>query len=182
MSPRRYPSDLRDREWALLAALLPVSAGYGRPRLVDLRGVINGILYVLWTGCQWRALPSEYPHWNTVYGYFRRWRQDGTWEWLHDQLRRQVRVASGRSPEPSAGSVDSQSVPTAERGAPRLRWRQARPRPQAAHPGRYPGSAVGRAGDPGQRAGQDGAALAAGGVGTVPPSSSAAVGRRRLPE
>src|SRR5918911_379906 len=101
MSPRRYPSDLRDREWALLAALLPVSAGYGRPRLVDLRGVLNGILYVLWTGCQWRALPSEYPHWNTVYGYFRRWRQDGTWEWLHGQLRRQVRVAVGRSHEHS---------------------------------------------------------------------------------
>ena len=112
MSPKRYPSDLRDQEWVLLAALLPVSAGYGRPRVVDLRGVVNGILYVLWTGCQWRALPSEYPHWNTVYGYFRRWRQAGTWEWLHDQLRRQVRVAVGRAPEPSAGSVDSQSVPT----------------------------------------------------------------------
>ena len=118
MRTRRYPSDLRDREWELLAALLPASAGYGRPRLVDLRGVINGILYVLWTGCQGRALPSEYPHWNTVYGYFRRWRQDGTWLWLHDQLRRQVRVAVGRAPEPSAGSVDSQSVPTAERGGP----------------------------------------------------------------
>src|SRR5438270_12428390 len=116
MRRRRYPSDLRDREWELLAALLPASAGYGRPRLVDLRGVINGILYVLWTGCQWRALPSEYPHWNTVYGYFRRWRQDGTWDWLHDQLRRQLRLAVGRAPEPSAGSVDSQSVPTAERG------------------------------------------------------------------
>src|SRR5919199_4726555 len=177
MSPRRYPSDLRDREWALLAALLPVSAGYGRPRLVDLRGVINGILYVLWTGCQWRALPSEYPHWNTVYGYFRRWRQDGTWDWLHDQLRRQVRVAVGRSPEPSAGSVDSQSVPTSERGASRLRWRQARQGPQAAHPGRYARSAVGRAGHPGQRPGQDRAALAARGLGTLLPPPARAVGR-----
>ena len=118
MSTRRYPSDLRDREWAYLAPLLGAPTGYGRPRTVDIRSVVNGILYVLWTGCQWRALPSEYPPWQTVYGYFRHWQRTGTWEWVHDQLRRQARVAAGRQPEPSAGSVDSQSVPTAERGAP----------------------------------------------------------------
>ena len=134
MATRRYPSDLRDREWAHLAPLLPAPAEIGRPRTVDLREIVNAILYVLWTGCQWRALPREYPHWNTVYGYSRRWRQDGTWEWLHDQLRRPLRIALGRSPEPSAGSVDRQSVPTAERGAARLRRRQAHQRAHAAHP------------------------------------------------
>jgi putative transposase len=87
-----------------------------RPRTVDIRAVVNGILDVLWTGCQWRARPREYPPWQTVYGYFRRWQQTGTRQWVHDQLRRQARVAPGRPPEPSAGSVDSQSVPTAERG------------------------------------------------------------------
>jgi putative transposase len=112
MNPQRYLTDLSDAEWELLEPLLPPEAHTGRPRVHPLRTLVNAMLYVLRAGCAWRLLPKEWPPWQTVYHYFRAWRRDGTWERLHTLLRRRLRVRLGRDPEPSAGSVDSQSVKT----------------------------------------------------------------------
>ena len=117
MSTRKaYPSDLTAAQWAILEPLMPAQKPTG-PRLrVDRREVVNAIGYVLRTGCQWRYLPEGFPNWNTVYWYFARWRDDGTWEQINDRLRRQERVRQGRDPEPSAAALDSQSVKTTEKG------------------------------------------------------------------
>jgi transposase len=115
-APRRYPSDLSDQEWAILQALIPSAKPGGRPRSVDMREVINAILYLDRTGAQWRALPRDFPPWPTVWTYFRTWRNDGTWERIHRTLREQVRVKQGREPTPSAAIIDSQSVKTSQKG------------------------------------------------------------------
>lgn len=107
-----YPSDLTDHEWALLAPLIPVSKPCGRPRVRELRIIVNGLFYVLRTGCPWRYLPREYGPWQTVYYYFRQWRLDGTWLRIHTQLRELERLHAGRDPTPSAAIIDSQSVKT----------------------------------------------------------------------
>ena len=115
--PRRvYETDLTDAQWAILAPLLPPAPGGGRPRTTDLREVLNAIFYNLRTGCAWGLLPHDFPPPGTVYGYYRDWRRDGTIERIHDALRRAVREASERDPEPSAASPDSQSVKTTEVG------------------------------------------------------------------
>lgn len=115
-----YPTDLTEGQWQLLRALLPERkwrlGGPGRPPY-DLRGVLNGILYLLKTGCQWRLLPREFGKWNTIYGYFRRWRRVGVWADLMEALRQLERRRVGRQPEPSAGSVDSQSSKTTTQGS-----------------------------------------------------------------
>ncbi len=116
MRRKRYPSDLTDEQWEVLAALLPPAKPRGRPRTVDVREVLNGILYVLRSGCPWRMLPNDLPPWQTVYKYFRMWDMDGTWERTHESLRPAVREAGGRDPTPSAAIMDSQSVKTTEKG------------------------------------------------------------------
>lgn len=116
MPRQAYPSDLTDPQWSVLEPLLPPPKPGGRPRSVEMREVVNGLLYVLHTGCPWRSLPHDLPPWGTVWTYFRQWRDDGTLERLHDQLRAQVRLAANRDPHPSAVILDSQSVKTTEKG------------------------------------------------------------------
>jgi transposase len=113
---RRYPSDLTDAQWQVIAAHLPrcVPGGRGRPRIWPARRIVEAILYLDRTGCAWRYLPSDFPPWQTVYGYFAAWRDDGTLARLHGQLRAQVRTVAGRKPEPAAAVIDSQSVRAAD--------------------------------------------------------------------
>ena len=116
MKRKPYPSDLTDPQWAELAPLLPAAKVRGHPRTVDLREVINGILYVLRGGVPWRMVPHDLPPWGTVWWYFRKWRLDGTWEAIEEALRPRVREAAGREATPSAAIIDSQSVKTTEKG------------------------------------------------------------------
>ena len=115
---RRYPSDTTDAEWALLEALLPLpacsQARGGRSEAHPRREVIDAIRYLVHNGCVWRALPADFPPWRTVYGFFARWRADGTLDRAHDALRDQIRVATGCKPQPSAAIIDSQSVRAAD--------------------------------------------------------------------
>ncbi len=116
MPRRRYPSDLTDAQWARLEPLLPPVRPGGRPRAHPLREVIDALRYVLRGGIAWRALPHDYPPWQTAYHYFRVWRRDGTWERLNDELRDLVRSRAGRNAQPSAAILDSQSAKTTEKG------------------------------------------------------------------
>jgi len=115
--PRRYPSDTDDDEWAVLAPYVPVggtTAQGGQPVTYPRRDIVDAIRYVDRTSCQWRALPADFPPWDTVYHYFRTWTANGTLTRMHDGLRAQLRQAQGRTAEPSAAAADSQSVRAAE--------------------------------------------------------------------
>lgn len=107
-----YPTDMTDRQWNHIRRLIPPAKPGGRPRELDMRLVVNAIFYVVVGGIQWRMLPKEYPKWQSVYYYFRLWRDDGTWQRIHDTVRSQVRQRNGRHKHPTAGSIDSQSVKT----------------------------------------------------------------------
>lgn len=113
MARKPYPSDLTDEQWRTIEPLIPCAEPGGRHRSVNMREVVNGIVYLLRTGCSWRQLPHDFPPWGTVHYYYRRFRLDGTWEHIHDRLRERVRRKSGRKPTPSAGIMDSQSIKTA---------------------------------------------------------------------
>ncbi len=114
-SEKKYPSDLTNRQWQLIRQLLPKRSRRGR-RPIDRRRVVNGILYVVRTGCQWRMLPADFPNWSTVYGIFWRWRNEGVWEKVHDALREKVRRAADKKSTPTVAIIDSQSIRTAEGG------------------------------------------------------------------
>jgi putative transposase len=113
---QRYPTDLTEAEWRILTPLIPAAKRGGRPRTTDIREVINALCSVLRGGCQWRLLPTDFPPHQTVYHSFRTWRCTGVWERMHDTLRGDLREASGRTREPSAGIIESQTVKTAEKG------------------------------------------------------------------
>jgi len=116
MASTRYPTDLTDAQWCLVEPLVPPALPGGRPRMVDMREVLNGIFYHVRGGASWRMLPRDLPPWGTVHYYYRRWRRDGSWQRMHDALRDRVRRAAGRDPQPSAGISDSQSVKTTGKG------------------------------------------------------------------
>ena|SRR2546423_11341296 len=128
MARTPYPTDVTDEQWWLVESLLPPPKPGGRPRVTDLREVLNAIRYLLRSGCQWRLIPHEFPRWPTVRHYYDRFRRDGTWRRIHDALRGQVRVAAGKQPTPSAAVLDSQSVKTTEKGASAALTRPSGPR------------------------------------------------------
>jgi putative transposase len=115
----RYASDMTDAEWRLIARRLPPRRRLGRPREVDLRRVVEAILFILSTGCQWRALPREFPPYSTVQGYFYAWRDTGLWQRIVRALVRRARRELGRKPRPTAAIIDSQSAATTQAGGPR---------------------------------------------------------------
>lgn len=118
MLNRKYPSDLTNGQWQVVRQLLPPASRRGRPR-IDRREILDAIMYVVRTGCQWRQLPNDFPNWKTVYTVFWRWRRAGVWKRLNDALREKVRKSVGKKSTPTAAIIDSQSVRTAEGGAER---------------------------------------------------------------
>ena len=131
MDGAKYPSNLTDEQWALIEPFLPRSKSGtrkgGRPPS-DRRGIVDGILYLVRSGCQWRMLPRDFGPWSTVHHSYQLWRRDGTLQGIHDALREKVRVEAGRKPTPTAAIIDSQSVKTVEKGgtADTMRARKSR--------------------------------------------------------
>lgn len=110
-----YPWDLSNDEWEFLKPLIPVHQGVGHPQTVDLREIVNAILYWADNGIKWRAMPHDFPAWSTVYDYYSRWVRIGVWEKINGQLVKLVRRVEGRDEQPSLTIIDSQSVKTVEK-------------------------------------------------------------------
>ena len=126
-SKLRYPSDVTHEEWVFLRPLIPPAKKGGDKRSVDEREIVNGMMYILSTGCQWAALPKDLPPRSTVNDYFRRWDEDGTLGLIHHALYVQCRELAGRDASPTAAIIDSQSVKSAEKGGARLTRRATMP-------------------------------------------------------
>jgi transposase len=122
-----YPSDLTDTEWMEIAPLIPPSRPGGNKRTVNIRSVTNGLMYILSTGCQWRAIPKDFPNWRTIYDYMDRWNHDGTLERIHHALHVKCCEQAGREPSPTVAVIDSQSVKSAEKGGSRSTRRAMTP-------------------------------------------------------
>ena len=138
---KAYPTNLTQDQFELLNDLIPEPKPGGRPREVDMWEVLNAIFYLLCEGCQWRALPGDFPSWQTVYTYFRNWRKDGTWLHIHDRLREWTRIEQERHPSPSEAIIDSQSVKSAAMVSQSVGYDAGFPdqRAQAVYDGRYLG-------------------------------------------
>ena len=115
-SQLRYPSDLTDEEWAVVEPLIPPAKPGGNKRTVNIREIVNGLMYILSTGCQWRDIPKDLPPRSTVHDYFDLWNYDGTLEHIHHVLYIKCREQAGRDASPTAAVIDSQSVKSAEKG------------------------------------------------------------------
>ena len=113
---KAYPSDVTDKEWSIIEPFMPSEYEDGVERKYDYREIINGVFYLLRTGCSWRSLPHDLPPWRSVYGYFRTWKLNGLWERMNKEIREKLRENLGRDKEPSAAIIDSQSVKTTEKG------------------------------------------------------------------
>lgn len=151
-----YPSDMTEAQWEVVQKHLPPGKRTGRPRVRSARDMINAIFYVQTTGCQWRALPKDYPPWKQVYNTFARWRKRGVWDALLVALRQQVRTKAGKQATPSVAIMDSQSVKTVSKGGSAATTRARKPRVQAPHSRRHTGTAAGGSGVFGRHPGSGG--------------------------
>lgn len=112
----QYPTDLSEAQWQIIKPHIPQGKVGGRSRETDEHEVVNAILYVLKSGCDWRMLPHDFPKWQTVFDYFTKWKKDGTWKRVHDMLKDKVRLKVGKRKKATAGIIDSQSVKTGKKG------------------------------------------------------------------
>lgn len=111
-----YPTDLSDKQWNIVKPLIPKGKSGGRTRETDEQEIVNAVLYLLKSGCDWRMLPHDFPNWKTVFDYFTKWKKDGTWKKIHDCLKDKVRLKVGKKKKATAGIIDSQSVKTGKKG------------------------------------------------------------------